>query len=575
MREIIESKVKLAPENPGVYIFKGKKRINYIGKAKNLKHRLYQHLQYYDKDARERSMIDKSIDIEWIVTSNEYEALVLEIDLIQTHKPLYNRLHRYGSGYPMILLTEDDYPTVKVVRGTDHKGILYGPFIYMGRAYKIKKLIHKTFKLRTCDPLVKRTEPCMDYHLGLCSAPCTDYVNKDEYMLQVEAAKAMLSGELGDILEKLYVKMEEFSKSMMFEKAAQVRDQIIALQNIARGQKVSKLPYKEADIFYLMGCRMGLFFIRNSKLIGKEIVDLDKTEDVEEVFLGYYYKNPVAERIFCNFEIDENIVKWLSERSGREIKIEDEIDEGICRIIEENMKRDIDHEIIEKTFKDVLNMEPPDIIEGFDISHFYGEETVGSCVVWEKGEMNKRRYRRYKVKSIKDIDDYSALKEVLERRAMRIISGEEKKPDVWLIDGGKGQLNVGISVRNKYGLDIKVMALAKQEETLFTEDGREINLREYPVLYSIFGFIRDEAHRFALFYNRKLRSKRTMEEILDNIKGIGEVKKRIIYNTFESLYDLAEAREEELRRLGLPLSLKQEIKKYLEQPQHSRNPEIS
>jgi len=145
MREVIEDKIKLAPESPGVYIFKGKSKINYIGKAKNLKHRLYQHLQYYDKDPRERSMIDKSIDIEWIVTSNEYEALILEIDLIQTHKPLYNRIHRYGSGYPMILLTEDEYPTVKVVRGTEHKGTLYGPFIYMGRAYKIKKLIHKTF----------------------------------------------------------------------------------------------------------------------------------------------------------------------------------------------------------------------------------------------------------------------------------------------------------------------------------------------------------------------------------------------------------------------------------------------
>jgi len=201
------------------------------------------------------------------------------------------------------------------------------------------------------------------------------------------------------------------------------------------------------------------------------------------------------------------VIRWLSERSGREIEIEYEIDEGISKIIEENMKKDIDYEVIVKTFKGVLGMEPPDIIEGFDISHFYGEETVGSCVVWEKGEMNKRRYRRYRIKSVKQIDDYSALREVLERRAGRILSGEEKKPDVWLIDGGKGQLNVGISVRDKYGLDIKVMSIAKQEEILFTDDGREINLREHPVLYSIFGFIRDEAHRFALFYNRKLRSK--------------------------------------------------------------------
>ncbi len=575
MNKEIVNKINLAPRDPGVYIFKGTNKVNYIGKARDLRVRLLQHLQIAEKDSRERSMIDKSVDVEWIVTSNEYEALILEIDLIQTHKPLYNRLHRYGSGYPMILLTEDEYPTVKVVRGTEHGGKLYGPFIYMGKAHKIKKLIHKTFKLRTCDPLLMRGEPCIDYHLGLCSAPCTGYVSKEEYKLQVEAVKAMLSGELGDILEKLYLKMEELSKSLMFEKAAYVRDQILALQNIVKGQRVSKLPYREADIFYVLGRRIGLFFVRNGKLTGKEIIDIDRNEEIEEIFVGYYYKNYVAGTIICNFNIDSNISKWLEERSGKAINIMHEIDEGMLEIIESNMKKDIDINAIQKQFNEALNMEMPSIVEGFDISHFYGDYTVGSCVIWERGSMNKRRYRRYKIKTVKDIDDYSALREVLIRRAERIRAGEEPEPDIWLIDGGKGQLNVGIYVRNKYKLKTKIMSLAKEDEILFTEEGRKLSLKENPVLYNIFGLIRDEAHRFALFYNRKLRGREALEEIIDNIKGIGEMRKKIIHNNFESLYDIANTSEKKLRKLGLPPSLKQEVMKYLAQLQHNQSPEIS
>ncbi|WP_457600617.1 GIY-YIG nuclease family protein, partial [Hydrogenivirga sp.] len=254
-----------APEKPGVYIFRGKRKPTYIGKAKNIRKRLQQHLKLSESDPKEHAIFRDSVSLEWIITRNEFEALVLEVDLIQSHKPRFNILHKHGGGYPMILITEDAFPTIKVVRGTGHSGTLHGPFLQASKAYKVKKLIHRLFRLRTCDPMPERDEPCMDYHLGLCSAPCTKFIGREEYRLSVEGAKALLSGEVAEVLPKLYEKVEEFAKEMLFEKCAQIRDQIRALENITRGQSVAGLPYGSADFFYRLGRRVGLFLIRGGK----------------------------------------------------------------------------------------------------------------------------------------------------------------------------------------------------------------------------------------------------------------------------------------------------------------------
>ena len=561
--DLIE-KVSKAPERCGVYIFKGKKKPVYIGKAKNIKKRLLQHIKAGEKDPKEAAILKESVDVEWIVTRNEFEALVLEIDLIQTHKPKFNVMHRHGGGYPLILITEDRFPTVKVIRDSERgEGLTFGPFLHAGRAKKVKSLIHKIFKLRTCDPMPQRSEPCTDYHLGLCSAPCAGYVSEEDYRLSVEGAKALLSGNVSEVLPKLYSRIEELSKEMLFEKCAQIRDQIVALENIAKGQAVSGLPYSSADLFYLMGKRVGLFLIRSGKVISKRVYDLDKEEEAEEFLIGYYYSNTFPEVILLNFSLSEETKRWLKERSGGKVKIENKIPEKLLTLAEENVKEELSPEALEEEFREKLNMEPPEVIEGFDVSHFQGEGFVGSCVVWEGGRMNKRRYRRYRIKTVSGIDDYGALREVLERRARRLKSGEERMPDVWLIDGGKGHLNVGVSVKKLFSLPVKVFALAKEEEVLIAEDGREIKLKENPLLYRVFGLVRDEAHRFALSYSRKLRSKKVLEEVLSKVKGVGEVRKRIIYRNFETLHDLISADEETLKKLGLPVSLKQEVKKYL------------
>ncbi len=557
----MEEFVKKAPEKCGVYIFKGKRKPVYIGKAKNIKKRLLQHIKLAEKDPKEFMIVNSARSIEWIITRNEYESLVLEIDLIQTHKPRFNVLHKYGSGYPMLLVTSDKYPTVKVVRGTQHEGFLYGPFLQTKKAHKVKKLIHKLFKLRTCDPLPKRDEPCMDYHLGLCSAPCCGYISQREYSLNLESAKALLSGEVSEVLPHLYGKLEEFSREMMFEKCAVIRDQITALENISKGQGVSGFTFKEGDFFFKLGLRLGLFLIRGGKLLSKEIYDFDKEEEVEEFLLGYYYSNYVPPLVVTNFKLNDEVKRWISSRAKREVEFSTSIPAELEEIARENVKENLNLKSLEEEFKTKLGIPLPAIIEGFDISHFYGEDTVGSCVVWEKGKMNKRRYRRYKVKSVKGIDDYQALEEVLRRRGKKLKEGREPMPEAWLIDGGIGQLNVAKRVKKILGLKINLFSLAKEEEILFTEHGDEIRLKDNPMLYRVFGEIRDEAHRFALTFNRKLREKKALEDTLSRVKGVGEVRKQIIYRNFDSLYDFINAREEELKKLGIPVGLKQKVEK--------------
>ncbi len=559
----LENIILQAPQKSGVYIFKRDRKVLYIGKAKNIKKRLQQHLKQATVNPKELALIKNSDNVEWILTRNEFEALVLEVNLIQLHKPPYNVLHKYGGGYPVLLLTKDQYPTVKVVRGTQHDGVLFGPFLQVKKAYSVKRFIHKLFKLRTCDPILSRTEPCMDYHLGLCSAPCVGLISKQEYELAVESVKALLKGNVSDILPKLYEKIEEYSSRLLFENCARIRDQIKALESIAKGQSVALLPFKSADLFYMLSDKLGLFLIRGGKLLDKKVFDLNNSEELEELILGYYYFNPPPDILLSNFPIKEDIKKWIKERHRKDIDFSEEIPTELISLIEENLSEELTPQNIEEVFKK-LGLNAPQIIEGFDISHFYGDYTTGSCVVWEKGKMNKKKYRRYRIRKVTKGDDYEALREVLLRRAKAIKRNKEPAPDIWLLDGGKGQLAVGVEVRNLFCLETKVMALAKGEEVLLTEEGKKLNLTENPILYRIFGLIRDEAHRFALTYSRKLRSKHFFKDILTNIKGVGETRKKIIYRNFESLYDLIEADESELKRLGLPISLKQEVKKYLE-----------
>ncbi len=547
------------PETCGVYLFKGRDGYTYIGKAKNLKKRLLQHLTAAKSDPKEFAIFTQSEGLDYITTEGEYEALVLERQLINFHKPKFNVVFKHGSGYPMLLLTEEKFPTLKVVRNFEEKGEYFGPFFSVKRALGVKRLVHKLFKLRTCEKMPSPGRLCTDYHLGLCSAPCVGMVSEEDYRLAVEGARAFLSGEVGKVLPELYARIEEHAKRLEFERCAFLKGIVEALENLAEGQRVSNLPFSEADVWvHPEGSNeIFLYLVRGRRLVDKRRFEIPDAYDgtPENFLLAYYSVGYVPERVFCNFPLSEgeNLRRYLSERSKKEVEISEGIPEFLKPLVEENLNKTAAEEA-KKLFEEVLKIPFPKRIEGFDISHFFGEAVVGSCVVWERGEMNKRCYRRYRVKTVEGIDDYASLEEILSRRALRIKRGQYPAPDIWLIDGGKGQLNVALRVKGRFNLPTFVVALAKGEEILFTEDGREIPLKEYPPLYRIFGLIRDEAHRFALSYNRKLRER----------KILGRLPKRerkIVERNFGSVYELLNAPEERLKRLGLEPSLKQKVER--------------
>ncbi|MCX7738347.1 MAG: excinuclease ABC subunit UvrC [Hydrogenothermaceae bacterium] len=557
-----------APESSGVYMFKNKERFIYIGKAVNLKNRLRGHYNLLKEDPKERKIFSESSSIEWIVTSSEYEAFVLENNMIKLYKPKYNVMLKSGSGYPMIVITDEEFPTVKISRKFGEiKGDYYGPFIRGKNARALKQLIHKLFKLRTCDPMPQRDIVCFDYHLGLCCGPCAGKISKKEYKAASEVVNSFLSGDVKRTIFKLYDRLKEYSDKMLFEKAAVVRDQIKALETVVKKQEVLGLEVEEADIFYITQTDVYLIVVRGHNVVGKERLNISDSPDESfiNVIMGYYdRRNYVPQRIILNRKVEdaEHFLRWLKEYKNREVKLELNLPNKIVSFIERNFPS-IELTQISNTFRQVFGFELPRRIECFDISHLQGSFTVGSCVVWENGAMNKRDYRRYRVRGVNQIDDYSSLKEVLTRRFSKY-KQMDNPPELVLIDGGKGQLSVGIEVRDKLKIEgLKIFSLAKREEKIFTEDGKEINLFGYQPLLKLFTSIRDEAHRFAISYSRKLREKEGLKSILDKVEGVGEKRKEVLYRTYKTLDNILKASDKELVKLGIPFKLSQRIKRYI------------
>lgn len=559
-----EALIEKAPEEPGVYIFKNKRHYIYIGKAINIKKRLLQHLKDRESSQKEKNIFSHSSTLEWIITNSEYEALLLEMDLIRTHKPKYNVLLKHGSGYPVLLLTKEEYPTIKITRDDFSGGEAFGPFLNMNKAFKIKKLIHSTFKLRTCEPMPTRDTPCMDYHLGLCSGPCANLISKEDYNLSVKSAKAFLSGNIKDILPILHEKIEKYATSMAFEKAAFLRDQVLVLQNLVQGQGVFLSDIEEADIFYFDIKSMWLFIIRNHRLVAYKQFHIDKEAFInyDEVLGTYYMSNLIPKLIITNFSLEDGFKKFIRQKK-KGVSFSSNIPEKLFKMIKKNFIYQQDTNDFKEAFERAFNKEAPNIIECFDISHFYGKFTVGSMAVWENGALNKSKYRRYRVKTVDYIDDFASLKEVLTRRAKRILA-EKDTPDMWLIDGGKGQLSMGIEVKESYLLKVYVCSLAKEEEIVYTEDGLEIPIKNNQAIYRVFGLLRDEAHRFAITYNRNIRSKEFMQDVLSKVKGVGKIKREIIYRHFDSLYDFIKTDDEKLKKLGISKSIQDSVRKLLD-----------
>lgn len=560
--------IDAAPEKPGVYMFKDKDRYIYIGKASNLKNRLKNHFNLIKSDLKEEMIFSESRSIQWIITASEYEAFILENNMIKLYKPKYNVMLKSGNGYPMLVITNDEYPTIKISRKFGEiEGEYFGPFIPAKNAKALKKLIHKLFKLRTCDPMPVRDIVCFDYHLGLCSGPCASRITKREYISSVEVAKSFLSGNVKNAIYKLYDKVEEYSDKLMFEKAALIRDQIRSLEALVKKQEIIGVDIQEADIFFITDTDIYIIIIRGYMILGKEKLTISDrlSGQIINILIGYYDKgNYIPSNVILNkrLEDEDYFLRWLREYKKREVNLSHCIPSKVESFIQRNLSS-IDIDKLSTIFRDTFGFNLPERIECFDISHIHGSFTVGSCVVWEKGSMNKREYRRYRVKTVDKIDDYESLKEVLIRRFSKY-KDMDIKPGLVLIDGGKGQLSVGIEVKKMLGLHwLKVFSIAKKEEIIYTEDKVEIRLHENMPLLRLFTSIRDEAHRFALAYNRKLREKEGLKLILDKIEGIGEKRKKLLYMTYKTLDNILKAPNEELIKLGIPPKVTQRIKEYL------------
>lgn len=576
------------PNKPGVYLMKDKgERIIYIGKAGALKGRVRSYFtKREDLSPRIRLLINKVADIEYLVTDSQIEALVLENNLIKKHHPYFNVRLRDDKTYPYIKITTfEDYPRLQIVRRmqTD-EAAYFGPYTNVSSMRETLSLILQIFPLRTCNKKIdgKERRACLNYQIKRCLAPCVGGVSKDNYLQLVKNVCSFLAGKQERVVKDLQAQMERASHNLEFEKAAQIRDKIQTVEKVIEKQKMVLPKIKDEDIIGIShnenSACLEIFFVRYGKLLGEEHFIMEHKKALEKEILTTFVKQfylraaSIPPRIVIPFEIEEreSIEDWLSEKRGGKVffKIPRRGEEkGLINLANKNANLHLTESLSqdkEKGGKEVLDelqnllnlTSFPLRIEAFDISNLGGKEAVGSLVVFLEGKPNKSDYRRFKIKTVEKADDYAMLGEVLSRRFQSPpFKPSSLMPDLLLIDGGRGQLNSCLSVLKKLGLSkIPAIGLAKKEEHIFikNKDGslsRLVLAKDSKVLHLLQN-VRDEAHRFALSYHKKLRKKKLEESRLDKVPGIGERRRQKLLAHFGSLGRIKETSLEDLQRVG-------------------------
>lgn len=568
----IKQKFDTLPEKPGVYIFKDEdNRIIYIGKAKSLKNRVRSYFQNNRKDLKTAKMSEKIKDFDYIVTNNEMEAYLLEGTLVKQHQPHYNILLKDDKSYPFIKITiKEKYPGIYFTRNTkDKKAIYYGPY-FAEDAKKVLELIYKIFKVRQCNYNFDKKQllrPCVFYDTHLCSAPCVKFISEQDYQDSIKEVKKFLNGFYKNILEKLQENMQNFSKEKQYEKAADIRDQIKAIESIMQKQVVVLPENRNVDIIDFMQENTSYYFcilnIRSGRLVSKKtdvFNDIMDDEGVFESYLMQYYNRNISypdEIILRNDTVNREIINDFFNKKAIKVlfKKRDKLLDMAIKNIKQRIKQDEDEATKQKIeerslkkqlneLKNVLSMNKmPEIIDAIDVSHFSGENIVASCVVFKNGNPEKKSYRRYKIKNLEKTDDYAAIREVVMRRYGRMLKENEKFPDLILIDGGVGQVNAAKQGLDMVGIeDINIIGLAKKKEEVF------LPRKSTPLDISAEGRlmlqkIRDEAHRFAISYQTLLANKKLKKTIFDDIPFIGEKTKYNIYTRFKNKDELIMAIE--------------------------------
>ncbi len=596
----IQEELRKLPDQPGVYIMHDKTdAIIYIGKAVSLRKRVRQYFQpSHDEGIKKKQMVEHIARFEYIITDSELEALVLECNLIKEHTPKYNTMLRDDKTYPYIRVTMgEDFPRVLFSRQLKKdKSRYFGPYTSAGAVKDTIELINKIYQLRTCNRKLPRDigaeRACLNYHIHRCSAPCQGYINKAEYGERVSQVLEFLNGNYTSVIKMLETKMVEASQAMEFEKAIEYRELLGSVKQIAQKQKITNTDGEDKDIIALASddtdAVVQVFFIRSGKIIGRDhfhvrVGSEESTSDILVNFVKQFYSGTpyIPHEIMLQEPIEDIPVleEWLSAKRGRRVYIripQKGMKEKLVELAAKNaslvlnqdkekIKREEGRTIgAVKEIEELLGMHGLNRMEAYDISNINGFETVGSMIVYEKGKPKRSDYRKFKLRTVTGSDDYASMHEVLTRRfkhGMQEIQELKDKnlpqevgsftrfPDIIMMDGGRGQVNICLQVLEELGLSIPVCGMVKDDN--HRTRGLYFHNVEIPIDRHGEGFklitrIQDEAHRFAIEYHRSLRSKSQVHSVLDDIEGIGPTRRKALMRRFASIEKIREATVEEL-----------------------------
>ena len=586
-------------------------QIIYVGKAISLKNRVRQYFQSSrNKGVKIEQMVTHIRRFEYIVTDSELEALVLECNLIKEHRPKYNTMLMDDKAYPFIKVTTgEEYPRIMLARQMKKdKARYFGPYTSSQAVRDTIDLIHKLYHIRSCNRSlpkdIGKERPCLNYHIKQCEAPCQGYISKEEYGEQIKKAISFLNGNYNDMIKELTGKMTEAAEEMRFEQAAEYRDLIDSVRRIGERQKITNSDGEDKDVIALAMDKEDavaqVFFIRNGKLIGREhyylrIGEEEQKSEVLLTFMKQFYSGTpfIPREIMISEEIAEQelMEEYLSSKRGQKVRIrvpKKGSKEKMVELAERNAQivLDQDRERIKReegrtvgAVKEIarwLNLPSIDRIEAYDISNISGFQSVGSMIVYEKGKPKRADYRKFKIKSVEGPNDYASMKEVLSRRFLR---GIQRLPDLIMMDGGRGQVNIALEVLEEMDLAIPVCGMVKDDK--HRTRGLYFRNVEIPIDRNSEGFklitrVQDEAHRFAIEYHRLLRSKGQVHSILDDIPGIGPTRRKELMRHFQGIDDIKAATVEELSGLpGMNKKAAEQVYTFFHAPAQEENEDSS
>ncbi|MDY5930530.1 MAG: excinuclease ABC subunit UvrC [Candidatus Ornithospirochaeta sp.] len=573
------------PENPGVYLMKNSAgTIIYVGKAKNLRRRVNSYF-LPNRNAKTAALVDKIADIDFVITGNEYEALVLENNLIKKHNPHYNILLKDGKSYPVIRITNEDFPRVFKTRRIIKDGSrYYGPYPDGQRLDQYLRLVEENFPLRHCQGVLRtKKTPCLYYHIHKCSGPCIGAVSKEEYGEHIRKIERFLSGDDSSIIKHIEKDMMVAAKAMDYETAAVKRDQLKALEVMQRNQMVEDYSDEDSRDYaaiemrsYL--CSIAIMQFRSGRLIGKALYRSECLGDETETLLSFliqYYSDgdTLPSEIFVSCDIDHQLLsRYFTDELGKGIYVsvpKDGKHFRILRMAQENASRDVEKRLKEvdntsglESLMDSLGLESiPRHIEGFDIAQLSGKYTVASLIVFRDGNPSNKEYRHFSIKSLEGgIDDFMSMREAITRRYTRLMNENEEMPDLLMVDGGKGQVSAALDALGSLGLSFPVVGLAKEHEEIVFPDRPSLILDRSDEGLRVLIAVRDECHRFATSFNQRMRSKEASFSLLESIEGIGPERSKRIMRTFGSVDVLLELSAEEIaHQAGIPLAVAERI----------------